>query len=227
MKYAIEWDDRPVERQKEPSLVGPFDSREDAHSFAHRVTDDGSWSWMVVPIAPPDDGASARIGGEYPGRIPGYIEAPEEWYPSLRSSAYRPSVFLAGGITECPDWQADAARLLDSVAVLNPRRRNFPMDHPSAAHDQIGWEFRHLHRANVVLFWFPESTSAQPGALYELGRHAALDRPIAVGVDPAYARATDVREQLALARPSVTVHDNLLDVCREAVWLTGSSAGMS
>jgi hypothetical protein len=35
-----------------------------------------------------------------------------------------PAVFLAGGITGCPDWQAELVRMLADVpvALLNPRR---------------------------------------------------------------------------------------------------------
>ncbi|MGW2255544.1 nucleoside 2-deoxyribosyltransferase domain-containing protein [Kitasatospora sp. NPDC001660] len=67
--------------------------------------------------------------------------------------------------------------------------------------DQIAWEYRHLHRAAVVLFRFPRSVgSVQPIALYELGMHAGRGVPIAVGVDRSYARRRDVEIQLGLAQ---------------------------
>lgn len=141
-----------------------------------------------------------------------YVEAPDE-YTGVRSA-----VFLAGGITDCPDWQADAREMLEGlpVVVLNPRRANFPIHDPSAAAAQIDWEFRHLRRADVVLFWFPASPSPQPIALYELGFHASAGKPLAVGAEPGYPRRTDVLEQLAHARPEVKVHDTLAGVCEEA-----------
>lgn len=138
-----------------------------------------------------------------------YVEAPH---------VYRepgPAVFLAGGITGCPDWQTEAAALLADwpVAVFNPRRANFPIHDPAAAEGQIRWEFEHLKRANVVLFWFPDSGSiVQPIALFELGAHAAAGKTIAVGCDPNYVRRADVVYQLALVRPEVTVRDALADV---------------
>lgn len=57
-----------------------------------------------------------------------YFEAPG----TIRTSL--PSVFLAGGITDCPDWQDEATRLFADmdVAVLNPRRENFPIHDPNA-----------------------------------------------------------------------------------------------
>ena len=45
--------------------------------------------------------------------------------------------------------------------------------------------------------------------LYELGRWAASDKPLAVGADPAYERRFDVVQQLGLARPGLTVHADL------------------
>jgi hypothetical protein len=147
----------------------------------------------------------------------GYVEAPTEWY------GVGPAVFLAGGITDCPDWQEAAANWFRRIApkwtVLNPRRVNFPFLKPCAAQQQIEWEFRHLHRADVVLFWFPAGyfeTVVQPIALYELGRYAALGRQLAVGCDPNYVRRIDVLHQLRLARPEVQVHDALALTC-EAV----------
>lgn len=149
-----------------------------------------------------------------------YVEASTEY------EGNRVSVFLAGGITGCPDWQAEARKRLDDlpIAILNPRRADFPIDDPSAARGQIEWEFRHLRRVSVVMFWFPASGPVtQPIALYELGRHAALTRRIVVGADPAYIRRQDVDIQLKLARPEIAVYDTLEDTAgrawRELQWL--------
>jgi hypothetical protein len=117
------------------------------------------------------------------------------------------SVFLAGGISGTFDWQADVtARLADlPLVVLNPRRKNFPIDDPSAAPAQIEWEFRHIRRATVVLFWFPPETLC-PIALYELGGRALVrEQALFVGTHPDYARRLDVEVQLRLARPEVAL----------------------
>ncbi|GAA1267215.1 hypothetical protein Psi02_08990 [Planotetraspora silvatica] len=133
-----------------------------------------------------------------------HVEAPEEFDGRMRS------VFLAGGITDCPDWQAEvAAGLADlPVAVLNPRRAAFE-DSPEAAAEQIGWEYRHLAACDMVLFWFPGSRSVQPIALYELGMWAGRSKPIVVGADPAYIRRLDVEVQLSHVRPGLVVHTTL------------------
>ena len=52
--------------------------------------------------------------------------------------------------------------------------------------------------------------------LYELGRWAASDKPLAVGADPAYERRFDVVQQLGLARPGLTVHADLESTCAAA-----------
>lgn len=53
-------------------------------------------------------------------------------------------LFLAGGITNCPDWQADAIEMLEDgsdIVVANPRRDRL-LDHEGEdAAYQIRWEY--------------------------------------------------------------------------------------
>jgi len=53
---------------------------------------------------------------------PEYVEAPQ-WASEEVWTDYK-SVFLAGGITDAPDWQKQMRKLLtqNRVAVVNPRR---------------------------------------------------------------------------------------------------------
>ncbi|MEW1687497.1 nucleoside 2-deoxyribosyltransferase domain-containing protein [Streptomyces sp. NPDC091265] len=135
-----------------------------------------------------------------------YVEAPEEF------AGAGVCLFLAGGISDCPDWQKTATAALDDldVTVLNPRRSNFPLHDPNAEATQVGWEYRHLRRAHLAVFWFPESpTSHQPIALYELGARVGESGHVVVGTDPGYVRRTNVVAQLALARPELRVHTTL------------------
>jgi len=64
------------------------------------------------------------------------------------------SLFLAGGITGCPNWQADLTDLFkdENIVLLNPRRRNFPINDPSASEQQIKWAYEHLRKATAVSF---------------------------------------------------------------------------
>src|SRR4051794_36586929 len=101
-----------------------------------------------------------------------------------------PAVFLGGGISGCPDWQSEVATLLADLplVLLNPRRPDFPMGDPAAAPKQIEWEYRHLRKADAILFWFPCETLC-PIALYELGAWSVYQdhrgqRSLFVGVHP-------------------------------------------
>jgi hypothetical protein len=127
-----------------------------------------------------------------------------------------PSLFLAGGITGCPDWHGQMASLLAKLplVILNPRRKNFPIDDPTAAKQQIEWEHRHLRRASAISFWFPCETLC-PIALYELGAWSMTAKPLFVGVHPDYRRRVDVEIQTALARPDVTVVYSIDDLVRQ------------
>ncbi len=131
-----------------------------------------------------------------------YIESPIWW--SWKDGTQ--SIFLAGGITGCPDWQQDMRRRLDqtSLTLINPRRADFPIGDPGAAQDQIKWEHEHLHRASGIMFWFCAET-LNPIVLYELGAWSTTDKPIFVGVHPDYKRIQDVEIQTGLERPDVEV----------------------
>ncbi|MFI7543981.1 nucleoside 2-deoxyribosyltransferase domain-containing protein [Actinoplanes sp. NPDC049599] len=150
-----------------------------------------------------------------------YVQAPQPY------TGPGPVLFLAGGISGCADWQAEAVALLrdaPGLTVLDPRRSAFDLADPAVATEQITWEHTHLHRADVVLFWFAPGGSVQPITLYELGVHVTRGVPLAVGADPAYPRRLDVRVQLALARPGLIVHDTLADTVAAAELLSSARA---
>ena len=125
------------------------------------------------------------------------------------------SVFLAGGITNCPEWQTDVIGRLRNLeggtplTVYNPRRANFPIGNPDAAEQQITWEFNALDMCNIFSMWFCNAPSDQPICMYELGRNVATmylegaEEYICVGIEPGYKRECDVRKQLELALPDI------------------------
>jgi hypothetical protein len=134
------------------------------------------------------------------------VVAPEK--PDLDEHYDRPYLFLAGGITNCDEWQDEVCEKLsdDSIVgtVFNPRRKNFPMGDPEAGKKQIAWEYWALNDLNpdIISFWFDGGESLQPITLYELGRystkHMLKGSPehLVVASDPNYGRDMDVREQL-------------------------------
>lgn len=139
-----------------------------------------------------------------------YVEAPQA--TPEEATLTTPWLFMAGGITGCPDWQAEMRAMLEiggfPGTLLNPRRANFDVRDPAAGPAQIAWEARMLREADAISFWFPCETLC-PITLYELGAWTASDKPIFVGTHPEYARRFDVIEQTRLRRPGVEVVDSL------------------
>lgn len=140
-----------------------------------------------------------------------YLQAPA--HLDSEFPAGYPSLFLAGGITNCPDWQADATNGLAPMPmiIINPLQENFPMGDPEAGLAQIVWEHHYLHFVDAILFWFPEETLC-PIALFELGSWLKTDKPLFIGCHPNYGRRFDVQVQVSLARRDQVVHDHLGDV---------------
>lgn len=127
--------------------------------------------------------------------------------------------FLAGGITNCPDWQSQVIENLkaydakfpgelDDLVIFNPRRANFPIDDPNASKEQIMWEFNWLEKMDIFSMFFTGGDSDQPICMYELGRNiyrmqmmfrTTFHKRIVISCDPTYRRANDVKIQTALA----------------------------
>jgi Nucleoside 2-deoxyribosyltransferase like len=128
-----------------------------------------------------------------------YIEAPNF------IETNKQSLFLAGGISNCPPWQNELLRSLDNldIAVFNPRRKIFPNDKDVNLH-QITWEFTYLRRASVISFWFCRETLC-PITLLELGSWLMTNKPLIIGMNPEYQRRTDVEIQTKLARPEIQI----------------------
>lgn len=155
-----------------------------------------------------------------------YVEAPQcKSVDEMAAADATGYLFLAGGITNCPDWQAQALEALKDteLAVFNPRRADFPIHDPSAAEEQIRWEYRYLtlchHSWNgAILFWFPKETLC-PIALFELGAHLRA-HTIFIGTHPEYQRRRDVVLQSELGHyRKLRIHDNLEEMLAEVkIW---------
>lgn len=134
------------------------------------------------------------------------ITAVESYHPNDEEVC----VFLAGGITKCPDWQKAVISELEKhelpkLVVFNPRRENFPIDNPNASQEQIEWEFHWLERMDIFSMYFSAGESVQPICMYELGRNlfamvhrGCLDRCV-ISVEKGYKREQDVVIQTRLA----------------------------
>ena len=143
-----------------------------------------------------------------------YIEAIEEFKPDTKKGYMdgMPSIFLAGGITDCPDWQKEIVETLkdENIVLLNPRRKNFPIEDPNASFEQIEWEHNHLRKATAILFWFPQDTLC-PIVLYELGTWTMTDKPLFIGIEKGYERTQDVVIQTCLVKGKDTIFSSSLD----------------
>jgi hypothetical protein len=149
-----------------------------------------------------------------------YFEAPNEVpHAVIRRGTM---LFLAGGITGCPDWQAEAAAwLLETckhVVIANPRRAYYPEEGRAAeiGKQQIEWEHHHLLKSRQILFWFPEETDC-PITLFELGRHLDTPRRLFIGCHPNYLRRFDVEVQVKLEREEQRVHTSFGSLLGEAI----------
>ena len=140
-----------------------------------------------------------------------YIECPTDYLCAGRDIA----VFLAGGISNCPDWQQEiVARLSDSqLTLVNPRRKIFTEEY---AEEQIKWEHCHLTRCDAVLFWFTCETIC-PIALYELGAWNFRPKKLFVGCHPNYQRKLDVEVQTRLERPNTVIAYSIQDLVQQVL----------
>lgn len=142
------------------------------------------------------------------------ITSPEE------SKSTQGTLFLAGGISNCPDWQKPTAYLLvrhSNLIVFNPRRTGWNMEDSDAESEkQILWEHEHLKRSEKILFWFPKETLC-PITLLEFGKYLMSDKELIVGCHPEYQRKLDVEVQGRLERPDMKVWDDLLPMVQSLI----------
>lgn len=123
------------------------------------------------------------------------------------------TVFLAGGISGCRDWQKETIEHLyrfvgrddNQVVVYNPRQENFDINNPHAAADQITWEYQYLNLVDIFSMYFVGGDQIQPICLYELGRYTKpYDDQQVISVEMGYIRKNDVVIQVALATKGLT-----------------------
>ena len=139
------------------------------------------------------------------------ITAPEKGWPD-----HYWTVFLAGGITGCTNWQeqviSELIHLSDyydlsNVVIFNPRRDNFDIADTNAEIEQIKWEYERLKRCNIFSCFFEANEWLQPIALYEMGKWSTK-KPSVITVQKGYLRERDVLIQTALDKLQVSYIPN-------------------
>lgn len=142
--------------------------------------------------------------------------------PNVEKPVYK-TVFLAGGITNCKDWQSEVIKELEfeDITIFNPRRAHFDITDKTAADIQIAWEFERLEQMDIFSMYFCDGESDQPICMYELGRNIVRmqnrfpsdwQNRIIVSVEEGYKRKKDVITQLQLCAPGLFVDS---DACPE------------
>jgi hypothetical protein len=123
------------------------------------------------------------------------------------------SVFLAGGITNCPKWQNEVIRKLEDfdlqrLVIYNPRQEHFDITDTSASYKQIAWEYQYLENMDIFSMYFSDGDSDQPICMYELGRNLVRMQNrfpndwrerIVITCENGYRRKQDVYIQTILA----------------------------
>ena len=123
--------------------------------------------------------------------------------PSIEDPKYT-SVFLAGGITNCKNWQKEVIKELNDIeklTIYNPRRTNFDLSNKNINHEQIEWEFERLEKMDIFSMYFCGGASIQPICMYELGRNiirmqnrfpSDWEKRIVISCEVDYIRKQDV-----------------------------------
>ena len=120
------------------------------------------------------------------------------------------SVFLAGGITNCKEWQKAVIEELESedISFFNPRQEHFDVSDKNASYKQIFWEFERLETMDIFSMYYCNDNSDQPICMYELGRNIVRmqnrfpsdwEKRIVISVEDGYRRKADVLIQTELA----------------------------
>lgn len=134
-------------------------------------------------------------------------------------------IFLAGGITNCPNWQQAVidgihdfydddfgSEEYNETIIFNPRRENFPINIEGESERQIKWEFDALEKCDIFSMYFCDANSDQPICMYELGRNICrmqerfpLDwnKRIIITSERGYKRFKDVVIQTSLATEDI------------------------
>lgn len=129
--------------------------------------------------------------------------------------------FLAGGITNCWDWQKHVIDKLsqysdtEHLVLINPRRESFDINDPTASDKQVEWEFNWLEKMDIFSMYFADSESVQPICMYELGRNllrmqmrfpTKWQNRLVISSEFGYKRKFDVMKQTNLATLGNIVH---------------------
>ena len=132
-------------------------------------------------------------------------------------------IFLAGGITNCSNWQKTLIDIFSStlkekeyllnILFINPRRKNsISFKNEEEIIKQIKWEFKYLNKCDLFTMFFDDTKlSDQPICFYELGKYLNqfqniyknnYEEHIIISYKKGFKRSLDLKIQIDLATNS-------------------------
>jgi len=145
--------------------------------------------------------------------------------PSKVKSLNKIKLFLAGGISNCPNWQNEIIEMIknekypqtksmfEDLSVFNPRRKKMP---DGKLKEQILWEYDKLKSSNIIVFWFSKG-SLNPITLFEYGKYLPTSTRLVVGIDPEYIRKEDVEIQTRMIRISQRINNSIEELYKDII----------
>ena len=149
------------------------------------------------------------------------LQSPNEYIPDEKKEKIL--IFLAGGITNCSNWQKSLIDIfsftltekeyLSNILFINPRRKNsISFNNEEEIIKQIKWEFKYLNQCDLFTMFFDDTKlSDQPICFYELGKYLSqfqniyknnYDEHIIISYKKGFKRTLDLKIQVDLATNS-------------------------
>ncbi len=149
------------------------------------------------------------------------IQSPNEYIPEEKKDKIL--IFLAGGITNCSDWQKSLIEnfqltlkekeYFSNLIFINPRRKSSVfIKNEEEIIKQIKWEFKYLNQCDLFTMFFDDTKlSDQPICFYELGKYLNqfqniyknnYEEHIIISYKKGFRRTLDLKIQVDLATNS-------------------------
>lgn len=228
LREQIEWEHKGLSRAHAISFWLPS-----GYSCPISIYELGAWSVSLKPIFvgidpdyPNRDSIVAQLEVTRPNlfvvdNLPDLAGQIRRWrfgefepaLPELRPIGDPAKLYLSGGISDSPDWQAKLSSMIDQtkITVVDPRRRDLDCAVLDSARlrDLARENHRKLLECGATCIWFPEE-SRSPASLFELGALSAMtEKVLFVGAHRKYFRARDVEIQTGLIGRRVDVLSSL------------------
>ena len=148
------------------------------------------------------------------------LQSPNEYIPEGKKDKIL--IFLAGGITNCSNWQKTLIEnfsltlkekeYISNILFINPRRESsISFKNEEEIIKQIKWEFKYLNQCDLFTMFFDDTKlSDQPICFYELGKYLNqfqniyknYDEHIIISYKKGFKRTLDLKIQVDLATKS-------------------------